>query len=152
MILKNHAKLTMTEEDKGAFDHATKCHISDEILGNYKICDVCHISGKYRGTAHNACYLTLRIYPYKTKIPVVFHIFRGHDGHLIMAEMVKTKSDKWNKINCIQNNMEKITTFIIGQLQFIDSLQFLNTSQYNLVKGLQTEELKITASVAVPRG
>ena len=42
-----------------------------------------------------------------------------------MAEMGKTKTEKWNKINSIPNNMEKYMTYGIGKLQFIDSLQFL---------------------------
>ena len=56
-----------------------------------------------------------------------------------------TKSDKWNKINCIPNNMEKYMTFSMGQLQFIDSLQFLNSSLDNLEKGLKKEYFKITS-------
>jgi len=38
--------------------------------------DHCHITGKYRGAAHNDCNLKLRLNP-KTSIPVVFHNLQG---------------------------------------------------------------------------
>jgi hypothetical protein len=100
-----------------------------------------HITGKYRGAAHNSCNLQLRIIPYKVKIPVVFHNLRGFDGHLIMAGIKNAAKDK--KITCIPNNMEKYMTFSISQLQFIDSLQFMNASLDSLVKNLQKDDFKI---------
>ena len=48
------------------------------MLGNDKVHDHCHFSGKYRAAAHNAFNLKLCIYPYKNKIPVVFP--NGGDG------------------------------------------------------------------------
>ena len=46
---------------------------------NFKDClkDHCHITGRYRGTAHNSCNLKLRIKPKTDQIPVVFHNLRG---------------------------------------------------------------------------
>jgi len=35
--------------------------------------DHCHITGRYRGAAHNNCNVKLRINPKTTPIPVVFH-------------------------------------------------------------------------------
>jgi hypothetical protein len=122
------------------------CCICGEQFGLDKVRDHCHITGRYRGAAHNSCNLNLRITPYKTKVPVVFHNLRGYDGHLIMQALggvepelrrVRTMNkngvlgDYWvpnNQISCIPNNMEKYLTFSIGQLKFIDSLQFLNSS------------------------
>ena len=129
----------MTEEDNAAFDHASKYDICDEMVGNNKVHDDFHISGKYRGAAYEACNLKLRIYPNRIKVPVVFHNLRGYDGHLIMAEMGKTKSNERNKISCIPNNMEKHMTFRIGQLQMMDSLQFLNFSLDSLTRCLKKE-------------
>jgi len=48
------------------------------------------------------------------------------------------------KIHCIPNNMEKYMTFSVGQLQFIDSLQFMNGSLEKLTTNLQMEDLVIT--------
>lgn len=36
--------------------------------------------------------------------------------------------EKEEKIGCIPNGMEKYMTFALGQLQFIDGFQFLNSS------------------------
>ena len=63
----------------------------------------CHITGKYRGAAHNACNLKLRLYSKKTAIPVVFHNLRGYDSHLLMQAISKVEG----KITCIPNNTEK---------------------------------------------
>ncbi len=46
--------------------------------------DHCHITGKYRGAAHNACNLKMRIKPNMDQIPVVFHNLRGYDAHHLM--------------------------------------------------------------------
>jgi len=105
--------------------------------------DHCHITGKYRGAAHNECNLKLCIYPNKSKVPVVIHNLRGYDGHLIMSELGKSETTKGQKITCIPNNMEKYMTFGFGQLQFIDSLQFMNSSLERLASNLQTEDLSI---------
>ena len=40
--------------------------------------------------------------------------------------------------------MEKYMTFSVGQLQFIDSLQFMNGSLEKLTTNLQMEDLVIT--------
>jgi hypothetical protein len=113
------------------------------------------MTGKYRGAAYNACNLQLRKYPHKTKVPVVFHNLRGYDGHLLMQAIGKTdtRTNNWKKdktgqwtqmektvaISCIPNNMEKYMIFGFGQLQFIDSLQFMNSSLDRLVANLETK-------------
>jgi hypothetical protein len=87
--------------------------------------------------------------PHKTKVPVAFHNLRGYDGHLLMQAIgkIKTMSLAWKKdktgkwvqvektdtIGCIPNNMEKYMTFSLGQLQFIVSLQFMNSLLDKLV-------------------
>ena len=112
-MFKKSRRNIMIEEDKAAFDLATKSQIYDEIHGNDKVRDYDHISGKYRPT-HNNCNFKLLIYPYKIKVPLVFYNLRSYDGHLIMKELGKTKSDWWNKVNCIHTNKEKYMTFSIG--------------------------------------
>ena len=91
--------------------------------------DHCHITGKYRGAAHNACNLKVRPSPKTTTIPVVFHNLRGYDSHLIMQAISETTG----KIPCIPNNTEKYISFSLGQLRFIDSAQFMLSSLDKLV-------------------
>ena len=79
--------------------------IYNEEKGVYdKVRDHCHITGNYRGAAHNSCNLQLR---FGNVIPVVFHDLRGYDSHLIMQAISKVDGE----IACIPNNMEKYIAF-----------------------------------------
>ena len=49
--------------------------------------DHCHVTGKYRGSAHQTCNLKLKISAENIKIPVVFHNLKGYDSHFIMNEL-----------------------------------------------------------------
>ena len=82
--LANPQAMRMTREDWRAFRTAETCHLCDKPLEGDSVRDHCHITGKYRGAAHNACNLKLRLNPFTTTIPVVFHNLRGYDSHLLM--------------------------------------------------------------------
>ena len=117
---------------------------------NYKDCvkDHCHITGKYRGAAHNSCNLKLRIKPKTDQIPVVFHNLRGYDAHHLMQAM----SQLQREVKCIANNMEKYITFSVGGLRFIDSLNFLQSSLDSLVSATPKDSLRNTAEVSKGSG
>jgi len=150
--------LRMTEKDEEAFKKANECHICEKKYTDKDICvrDHCHITGKYRGSAHQECNLKLKIEP-DIKIPVIFHNLRGYDSHFIMqqiGEIVKKHTYKNKKgediqmnINAIPNNMEKYMAFMLGNhLTFIDSFQFMSSSLDKLVSNLPTEALKYTCN------
>ena len=144
--------LVMTKENETDFQKATKCHICDM---NYtdkdiRVRDHCHITGNFRGSAHQDCNLKLKITPDNIKIPVIFHNLRGYDSHFIMQQIGKIAKNHayTNKkggntemnIYCIPNNMEKYLAFMLGNhLVFSDSLQFMSSSLDNLVKNLPDE-------------
>ena len=88
--------------------------------------DHCHFTDEYRGAAHNACNLKLRLNP---NIPVVFHNPRGYDSHLLMHAISKVEG----RMSCIPNNTEKYISFSLGHLRFIDSAKFLLASLDKLV-------------------
>ena len=48
--------MIMTIHDKTAYDNSTLCHICNEELGD-RVHDHCHLSGKFRGSAHEVCNL-----------------------------------------------------------------------------------------------
>ena len=150
-IVKKHFNkpLKMTKSDEKQFKKADKCHICDKTYTDkdVRVRDHCHITGKYRGSAHQECNLKLRINPEEVKIPVIFHNLRGYDSHFIMQEMGEiVKNNKYeNKkgeecemnINVIPNNMEKYMAFMLGNhLTFIDSFQFMSSSLERLVSNL----------------
>ena len=150
-IAKDHftKPIEMTNEDKESFRSAKECHICKIPYGandnfNNIVRDHCHVTGKYRGSAHEFCNLNFQL---TDKIPVVFHNLKGYDSHFIMQEIgniVKERAHvdaKGNKremrINVIPCNMEKYLAFMLGQhLVFIDSFQFMSSSLENLVKNI----------------
>jgi hypothetical protein len=105
-----------------------------------RVRDHCHITGRYRGAAHNACNLKLRLSAQTTVVPVVFHNLRGYDSHLLMQAISRVEG----RISCIPNNMEKYISFSLGQLRFIDSAQFLLASLNKLVEANPAESFRIT--------
>ena len=118
--LANPQAMRMTPEDRRTHNNSTHCHVCAGPLASDSVRDHCHITGKYRGAAHNACNLKLRINSKTTTIPVVFHNLRGYDSHLLMQAMSKVEG----KVSCIPNNTEKYISLSLGQLRFIDSAQF----------------------------
>ena len=132
-ILKHVVPMEISRTDEQAFQESTNCHICGEALFTDRVRDHCHLTGKYRGAAHSDCNLN---YKFSNRIPVVLHNLRGYDSHLIMQGLGKLKGVP---ITCIPNNTEKYISFTVGDLVFIDSLQFMNASLEKLVSNLAKE-------------
>ena len=95
--------------------------------------DHCHVTSKFRGTAHWNCNINLQL---TKKVPVIFHNLRDYDSHLIFCE--HDKSDV--KVNVIPNGLKKYVSFFLNKnLVFIDSIQFVNSGLDKLVKNLSDE-------------
>ena len=77
-------EMIFTEEDRKQFNKASDCWICGEYLGNDRVRDHCHFTGRYRGPAHNRCNLKYR----KPKnISVFFHNLSGYDSHLFIKSL-----------------------------------------------------------------
>ena len=150
--------LKMTKEDEVNFEKAKECHICNKQYTekDIQVRDHCHITGKYRGSAHQDCNLKLTINPDEIKIPVIFHNLRGYDSHFIMQEIGaivknhtyknKKGEEKQMNINAIPNNMEKYMAFMLGNhLTFIDSFQFMSSGLDKLASNLPREAFKYTS-------
>ena len=137
-----------------------RCHICGEKYTDkdVRVRDHCHITGKFRGSAHQECNLKLRIKKEDIKIPVIFHNLRGYDSHFIMQQIgeIANKHGYTNKkgekqdlsINAIPNNMEKYMAFLLGNhLTFIDSFQFMSSSLDKLVSNLPKDDIIYTSKV-----
>ena len=59
---------------------------NDYIDGDVKVRDHCHITAKYRVSAHRDCNVNLKL---NRKIPVVFENLKNYDSHYIMLELDK---------------------------------------------------------------
>ena len=53
-------KIIYRKEDKENFEKSTHCYVGKGELGDDKVRDHCHFTGRYRGAAHNECNLKLR--------------------------------------------------------------------------------------------
>ena len=110
--------LVMTDNDEQRSRTMDGCHICGEKYTDIdvRVRDHCHITGKFRGSAHQEFNLKLRIKPEDIKIPVIFHNLRGYDSHFIMQQIGKIAKNYAYKdmkgkgrpltINAIPNNME----------------------------------------------
>ena len=172
MIVKRSKKhfnknFVMSAEDGERFQLSNKCWIWDKVsdVGDDKVRDYCHLTEKYRGSAHWSCNVNLKL---TEKVPVIFHNLRGYDSHSVMQEInkfdVKSKKvlvitynlrgydshlfmeeiNKFNvELNVISNRLEKYMAFTINNnLVFIDSMQFINSSSNKLIKNLTDNDFR----------
>ena len=69
----------------------------------------------------------------------MFHNLRGYDRRLIFNELNKFDV----KISVIPDDLEKYMTFFLNKdLVSMNSMQFMNSSFYKLVKNLPDEDFK----------
>ena len=179
--LKNERPLAMTQQDWAIHSAADKCWVCDgpfkpyeqgDTEGVWKVRDHDHLTGKYRGPAHSKCNLSLRIDPFHTPVPILFHNLKNYDAHHLISAIGRTEvketvctdkngqpltyKDKKGvekkqtvtdgKISAIVQNMEKLISFSWGQFRFIDSYAFLSSSLGQLVANTPKANLSITRS------
>ena len=146
-------KIEMTEDQIKKFNSATECYICKKVFScNDKVRDHCHLTGKYRGPAHNNCNLNL-----KEKInfiPIFFHNLAGFDCHLFIRELAESEGN----IECLAKNKEDYISFtkkvrvdenvvkekngnlkynsVYFNLRFLDSFKFMASSLDSLSKNL----------------
>ena len=109
----------MTEEEEDLFQKSSNCWICKKLIDNDedKVRDHCHVTGKFRGAAHQNCNVNFQL---TKKVPVIFHNLRGYNSHLIFNEL-----DKFDvKIKVIPNGLENYMAFFLNiNLVFIDSIR-----------------------------
>lgn len=159
---KNQKQIIMTEEDKKNYNDAEECYLCNKpfIFGdkkNNKVKDHCHITGKYRGAAHNICNLKYRV---PRELPIIFHNLKGYDSHIIFNNIGEYISTHKNlEFSVIPNNTEKYLSFSINKkieiiegkkiydnlkLKFMDSFAFLTSSIDTLSKNLSFDNKNVT--------
>ena len=106
-----------------------------------KVRDHCHITGKYRGSAHWSCNINLKI---SKNVLVIFHNLKGYDSHLIFKELSKFNC----KISVIRNGLENYMSFTLNNsIVFLDSMLFMKSSLDKLVKNLSDDDFKYLSEV-----
>ena len=114
-------------------------HIPNSIgakLNMDQVRDQCHVTGRFRGAAHNKCNINLRL---PRKLPIIFHNLQGYDGHIIFKELNNFDVD----IDVIPKSNDKYISIIVNRhITFIDSLQFYNGSLDTLASNINNEDFK----------
>jgi len=155
MQFKFKKKMIFTKDDEKSFNAATICHICEKDFSkeDEKVRDHCHLSGKFRGAAHNSCNISYQVPKF---FPIVFHNLSGYDSHLFIK---KLRGNNEEKINCIPNSEEKYISFsrevivdkykkdgeektVRRELRFIDSFRFMPSSLEALSENLHKDQCK----------
>ena len=132
---KNTKKdIIMTEEDKQDFENDNICRYCEKYIEINKVRDHCHLTGKYRGPAHNECNLQVKQKD-SNFITIGLHNFSNYDCHMIFKTLVDRKKDNV-KFEIIPKTDEKYISVKYGCIKFIDTYRFLSSSLDKLVKTL----------------
>ena len=105
-----------------------------------KVRDHCHLTGEYRGPAHNTCDINVT-QKQSNFIPFIFHNFSNYDCHMFFKKLVDKKNDKV-KFDKIPKTNEEYISVTYGCTRFIDSYRFLSDSLDELVKNLDVDDIK----------
>ena len=92
-------RMIFTKADKKKYTEATTCHSCEKELGDDRVRDHCHLSGKFRGAAHNDCNLNYKVPKF---FPVILHNLAGYDCHLFIK---KLSSNNGKKINIVYRKL-----------------------------------------------
>ena len=145
------------KNDRVMHELSTHCYVCQHDLtidGKLdKVRDHCHLTGRYRGAAHNKCNLAIRNPKF---VPVVFHNLEGYDSHLFIKNLGVSEGE----IRCIPKTDEKYISFtksvVVGEyvdndgevrtrkgsLRFIDSIKFMSAGLGNLVSNLEKDRFR----------
>ena len=88
-------------QENDFYEKSTFCHICGGELGDDRVRDHCHLTGKFRGAAHNKFNLKYQVPKF---IPVVLHNLSNYDTHMFIKKLR-------GKISCKPNNEEKYISF-----------------------------------------
>ena len=146
--------LPLTPEEDYEFEEATVCHICELPLLKDRVKDHCHLTGRYRGAAHNECNLAFKQPKF---YPVFFHNLSGYDAHMFVKDIADTPGG----IKCIAKTEENYVSFtktivvdsfskwdkdisnhkeirVRREIRFLDSFKFMASSLEKLANNLDS--------------
>nr|XP_036677496.1 uncharacterized protein LOC118878575 [Drosophila suzukii]XP_036677497.1 uncharacterized protein LOC118878575 [Drosophila suzukii] len=150
MLYQNHLNVTiplypLSMEQQKIMDLEQNCSICGNLFTDQskRVLDHCHLTGKYRGVAHNNCNLNYKLAKF---FPIFFHNLSAYDAHLFVKELIKIPGE----ISLIPLNKEfylSISKKIyikpneMLELRFLDSFRFMSSSLDSLASYLKEENL-----------
>ena len=139
---KNTKKdIIMTQEDEEDFKNNNICRFCEKEILSDKVRDHCHLTGKYRGPAHNTCNINVRQAD-SNFIPFAFHNFSNYDCHMFFKRLIDLRINKL-KFKIIPKNNEENISVKYSFIRFIDNYRFLSDILDKLVKSLDEDDFKI---------
>ena len=126
--------IIMTREDEEDYKNNNVCRFCEKEIILDKVRDHCHLTGKYRGPAHNTCNINVT-QKQSNFIPFIFHNFSNYDCHMFFKTLVDKKKDKVD-FDIIPKTNEEYISVTYGCIRFIDSYRFLSSCLDSLVKSL----------------
>ena len=126
----------LTLEQQNKIKQTNICELCDKPFENEcdKRIDHDHLTGEFRSVLHNECNLKFRV---PNKIPIIFHNLTGYDEHFIIKGL---KDNVMKNISIIPQSSEKYKAFLIDNMKFLDSCQFLSESLEQLTKNLSNSD------------
>ena len=143
IYFETNIPLEITSEEgvasQESFQQSKVCWLCENPLGEgeaaHTVRDHDHLTGKYRGAAHNKCNLNCKKKS-SSFVPIFFHNFSGYDCHLIFEELLTSAYNLKLPINIIPKSMENYVSVQVGCLRFLDSYRFLSSSLQKLITSL----------------
>ena len=123
-----------TQEDEEDYQNNNNCRFCEKEILSDKVRDHCHLTGKYRGPAHNTCNINVT-QKQSNFIPFIFHNFSNYDCHVFFKNLVDKKNDKVI-FDIIPKTNEEYISVTYGCIRFIDNYRFLSSCLDSLVKTL----------------
>lgn len=154
-ILRQVKEMNLSEIEKKSFENAKICHICSKKFSknDIKVRDHNHITGSYRGAAHQDCNI---LFQDSKTIPVVFHNLSGYDSHFFITELCTSFP---GEVQIIPINDQQYISFTktvdeasfgkknnhreTVKLKFIDSFRFMASSLDKLSSYLPSEKKKV---------
>ena len=148
------AMVPLAPQEEYEFEQATVCHICELPLNRDSVRDHCHLTGRYRGAAHNECNLAFRIPKF---YPVFFHNLARYDTHMFIKDIAETPGE----IKCIAKTEENYISFsktivvdsftkwdekvgnykefkVKREIRFLDSFKFMASGLEKLASNLDS--------------
>ena len=117
--------ILMRQEDEEDFKNNNICRFCEKEIITDKVRAHCHLTGKYRGPAHNTCNINVT-QKQSNFIPFIFHNFSNYDCHMFFKKLIDKKNDKV-KFDIIPKTNEEYISATYGCIRFIDSYRFLSS-------------------------
>ena len=134
---KTNLELQITPQEEESFQLAEECWFCENPLDDTKVRDHDHLTGKYRGAAHNICNINVK-QKSSSFAPRFFHNFSGYDCHLIFEQLITSAYNLKLPVIIIPKSLENYVSVQVGCLKFLDSNRFLSSSLQKLIASLDT--------------